>query len=68
MSFERHAGLLQRVLRGRDGRGEHPDRVVAAHAHVVDARPRLEAVLLDRASLAISIAAEASEIWLATPP
>ena len=39
MSSSVMPGLLQRVPGGRDGRGEHADRVVAADPQVVDAGP-----------------------------
>ena len=45
---EGHAGLLQRVRRGRDGRGEHVDGVGAAHRQVMDAGPGLQVVGLQR--------------------
>src|SRR5574338_384505 len=46
---ELHAGLLQRVARRRDRGRQHVDGVVGAHAQMVDARPRLEPVVLQRA-------------------
>ncbi|MCY1208633.1 hypothetical protein D9M72_202660 [compost metagenome] len=44
-----HAGLLQRALRGGQRGLEHDDRVVAQHAHVVDACQRLHAQRLQAA-------------------
>src|SRR5690606_28147194 len=45
---DRQAGLLQRVLGGRDGRRQHHHRVVTPDGEVVDAGAGLQAVLLDR--------------------
>ena len=47
--FLLHAALLQRIGGGGYRRGEHPHRIGAAHADVVHARARFEAVLLHRA-------------------
>jgi hypothetical protein len=46
---ELHARLVERVARRRDRCGQHVHRVVGPHAQVVDARARLEPVLLHRA-------------------
>ena len=45
---DRHARLLQRVLRRRNGAGQHPHRVGGTHRQVVNAGARLEAVFLHR--------------------
>ena len=46
MSSIDRPGLLQRVLGGGDGAGQHEHRVGTARADVVDAGPRLQAVVL----------------------
>ena len=45
---DREPGALQRVPRGPDRAGQHPDRVVAAHREVMDPGPGREAVVAHR--------------------
>jgi NAD(P)H-dependent flavin oxidoreductase YrpB (nitropropane dioxygenase family) len=45
-----HPGLVQGVRGGRDGRGQHQDRVVAAGGQVDDPGPGAQAVLADGAA------------------
>ena len=42
---DRHARLLQGIRGGRDGAGQHENRIVTSHADVVDACPGCEAVV-----------------------
>jgi hypothetical protein len=43
-----HARLLERIFRGWNRRGQVPDGVIGAHAHMVNAGAWLEVVALER--------------------